>query len=90
MLNDRYAGPDSAQVLEKWSLDWGASLVTRYNIIVALIDGRGSSLKGNNNLFAGYRQLGSVEIDDQINVTRLVFINLISIIFSNYHYDSFK
>lgn len=56
--------------MEKWNLDWGASLVSRWNIILAMIDGRGSGAKGNNNLFAGYRKLGSVEINDQINVTR--------------------
>lgn len=51
-------------------MDWGMYLVTNKSIIYAAIDGRGSGLMGNDMLFAGYRQLGTVEIFDQINVTR--------------------
>ncbi|XP_063983383.1 venom dipeptidyl peptidase 4 isoform X10 [Diachasmimorpha longicaudata] len=65
-----YGGPDTYQVTEKFHIDWGTYLVTNKNIIYAAIDGRGSGLKGNAMLFAGYRNLGTVEIYDQINVTR--------------------
>ncbi|XP_043274698.1 venom dipeptidyl peptidase 4-like isoform X2 [Venturia canescens] len=65
-----YGGPDTYQVTEKFNVDWGTYLVTHKNIIYAAIDGRGSGLKGNAMLFAGYRNLGTVEIFDQINVTR--------------------
>ncbi|XP_015595104.1 venom dipeptidyl peptidase 4, partial [Cephus cinctus] len=70
MLVYVYGGPDSYQVTEKFNMDWGTYLVTNKSIIYAAIDGRGSGLKGNNMLFAGYRNLGTVEIIDQINVTR--------------------
>ena len=67
---DRYGGPDSYQVTEKFNVDWGTYLVTNKSIIYATIDGRGSGLMDNGMLFAGYRNLGTVEIADQINVTR--------------------
>lgn len=70
MLVYVYGGPDSYQVTEKFNMDWGMYLVTNKSIIYAAIDGRGSGLMGNDMLFAGYRQLGTVEIFDQINVTR--------------------
>lgn len=65
-----YGGPDSSQVTERFNVDWGTYLVTNKSIIYAAIDGRNSGLKGNNMLFSGYRNLGTVEIYDQINVTR--------------------
>ncbi|EZA55971.1 Venom dipeptidyl peptidase [Ooceraea biroi] len=70
MLVYVYGGPDSYQVTEKFNIDWGTYLVTNKSIIYAAIDGRGSGLMGNDMLFAGYRHLGTVEIIDQINVTR--------------------
>lgn len=70
MLVYVYGGPDSYQVTEKFNIDWGMYLVTNKSIIYAAIDGRGSGLMGNDMLFAGYRHLGTVEIIDQINVTR--------------------
>lgn len=54
----------------QWVLDWGTSLVTRLGIAVATIDGRGSGLKGVDNMFALNRRLGTVEIEDQIQVTK--------------------
>ncbi|XP_070531389.1 venom dipeptidyl peptidase 4 isoform X6 [Cardiocondyla obscurior] len=70
MLVYVYGGPDSSQVTEKFNVDWGTYLVTNKSIIYAAIDGRGSGLMGNDMLFTGYRHLGTVEIVDQINVTR--------------------
>ncbi|XP_050596155.1 venom dipeptidyl peptidase 4 isoform X3 [Bombus affinis] len=70
MLIFVYGGPDSYQVTEKFNVDWGTYLVTNKSIIYATIDGRGSGLMDNGMLFAGYRNLGTVEIADQINVTR--------------------
>ncbi|CAL7939159.1 unnamed protein product [Xylocopa violacea] len=70
MLIFVYGGPDSYQVTEKFNVDWGTYLVTNKSIIYATIDGRGSGLMDNAMLFAGYRNLGTVEIADQINVTR--------------------
>lgn len=68
----RYGGPDSFQVIDRFGLDWGSYLATNKGIIYAVIDGRGSGLRGDKLLFAGYRHLGTVEITDQINVTSLI------------------
>ncbi|KAI8439997.1 hypothetical protein MSG28_001437 [Choristoneura fumiferana] len=76
MLVYVYGGPDTALVTKQWSIDWGSSLVSRWNIAVAHIDGRGSGLRGVTNMFALNRRLGSVEIEDQIAVTRHLHENL--------------
>ncbi|XP_068083268.1 venom dipeptidyl peptidase 4 [Anabrus simplex] len=70
LLVNVYGGPDSYQVTQRFNVDWSTYLTVNKSIIYAAIDGRGSGLKGNRMLFAGYRRLGSVEIDDQVNVTR--------------------
>ncbi|KAL1491026.1 hypothetical protein ABEB36_011684 [Hypothenemus hampei] len=72
MLVNVYGGPDTYQVTNKFSIDWGSYLAANKSIIYATIDGRGSGLRGNNLLFAGYRKLGTVEVVDQVNVTRLI------------------
>lgn len=69
----RYGGPDTALVTKQWNVDWGTSLVNRWGIAVAQIDGRGSGLRGIENMFAVNRKLGTVEIEDQITVTRYTF-----------------
>lgn len=66
----RYAGPNSNQISDSFSISYSQYLVTNRSVIIALIDGRGSGLKGDDMLFAGYKNLGTVEIEDQINVTR--------------------
>ncbi|KAG5896521.1 hypothetical protein JTB14_020494 [Gonioctena quinquepunctata] len=72
MLVNVYGGPDTYQVVDKFVLDWGSYLAANKSIIYAAIDGRGSGLNGDKIMFAGYRKLGTVEIMDQINVTRLI------------------
>lgn len=76
MLVNVYGGPDTFQVTEKFSIDWGSYLAANKSIIYATIDGRGSGLRGNNLLFSGYRKLGTVEVVDQINMTKLIQKNL--------------
>lgn len=64
-----YGGPDSSSVNNKWSVEWGTYLVSAHEIIYAKIDGRGSGLRGDKNLFTLYRNLGTVEVHDQIETT---------------------
>ncbi|KAI5736457.1 hypothetical protein M8J76_003430 [Diaphorina citri] len=71
-----YGGPSSFQVTERFSVDWNLYLADNKDIVVAYIDGRNSALKGNTLKYAGYRRLGTVEIYDQINVTRYLQENL--------------
>ncbi|KAJ8921034.1 hypothetical protein NQ315_015830 [Exocentrus adspersus] len=72
MLVNVYGGPDTYQVIDKFVLDWGSYLAANKSIIYAAIDGRGSGLKGDKIMFSGYRNLGTVEVYDQINVTRQI------------------
>ncbi|XP_076270794.1 venom dipeptidyl peptidase 4-like isoform X2 [Rhynchophorus ferrugineus] len=72
MLVNVYGGPDTYQVIDKFTLDWGSYLAANKSIIYATIDGRGSGLRGNNLLFSGFRNLGTVEVIDQVNVTRMI------------------
>lgn len=66
MLVDVYGGPDSYSVTERWSVHWGTYLTSTHDIIYAEIDGRGSGLRGDENLFKIYMNLGTVEIEDQL------------------------
>lgn len=72
MLINVYGGPDTYQVINKFVLDWGSYLAANKSIIYAAIDGRGSGLKGDKILFTGYRNLGTVEVEDQINITKSI------------------
>jgi len=65
-----YGGPGSQMVTDSWSVGWGEYLVTSRNVIYASIDGRGTGFQSDEHLFQVYRHLGSVEIQDQISVTR--------------------
>lgn len=66
MLIEVYGGPDSANVNNRWSIDWGTYLVSAHKIIYVKIDGRGSGMRGDKNLYTLYRNLGTVEVHDQI------------------------
>lgn len=72
-----YGGPGSQLVNERFGVNWGYYLSTRKNIIYGTIDGRGSGYKGDKILHELYYHLGTVEVDDQILVTRyaLIFIH---------------
>jgi len=65
-----YGGPGSQMVSDSWSVGWGEYLVTSRNVIYASIDGRGTGFQSDEHIFQVYRQLGTVEIKDQISVTR--------------------
>ncbi|CAB0017991.1 unnamed protein product [Nesidiocoris tenuis] len=71
-----YGGPDSNQVLDRFQVDWYTHLVVNRSMIYAQIDGRGSGLRSDKIKFANYRNLGTYEIYDQINVTKYLLNNL--------------
>lgn len=73
MIVEVYGGPDSSSVTNKWSIDWGSYLVSSRDYIYAKIDGRGSGLRGDKNLFAIYRNLGGFEVHDQIETAEKLF-----------------
>ncbi|KDR23986.1 hypothetical protein L798_07923, partial [Zootermopsis nevadensis] len=72
MLVYVYGGPNSVQISDAFTLGWGAYLTTNRSVIYALIDGRGSGLKGDEMRFSVYRRLGTVEIYDQILATAML------------------
>merc|ERR1711892_587963 len=65
-----YGGPGSQMVSDSWSVGWAEYLVTSRKVIYASIDGRGTGFQSDEHLFQVYRHLGTVEIQDQISVTR--------------------
>jgi len=65
-----YGGPGSQMVTDSWGVGWGDYLVTSRNVVYASIDGRGTGFQSNEHLFQVYRNLGTVEMVDQIEVTR--------------------
>lgn len=73
LLISVYGGPGSQMVTSKFQVGWGSYLASSRNIIYGVIDGRGSGNRGDKNLYSMYKQLGTVEIEDQIRVTRFVF-----------------
>lgn len=70
MIVEVYGGPDSSSVTTKWGIEWGTYLTSAHNIIYVKIDGRGSGLRGDKNLFELYRRLGTVEVHDQIETAQ--------------------
>jgi len=65
-----YGGPGSQMVTQSWGVGWGEYLATTRNVVYASIDGRGTGFQSNEHLFQVYRQLGTVEMEDQIAVAR--------------------
>ena len=69
-FNCRYGAPKYQQVLDRYTLDWGTYFSSTKGIIYAHIDGRGSGGQGDKILHEIYRRMGTVEIQDQIAVTK--------------------
>lgn len=45
-------------------------LSINHDVVVAEVDGRGTGRRGNNTLFANYKKLGTIEIDDQFTIAK--------------------
>ena len=65
-----YGGPGFQQVTDTWTIGWGEYLVTSRNVVYILMDTRGTGGQSNEHLFSVYRNLGTVEMEDEIAVTR--------------------
>eukprot|EP00095_Tigriopus_kingsejongensis_P006635 maker-scaffold1179_size56971-snap-gene-0.18 protein:Tk06635 transcript:maker-scaffold1179_size56971-snap-gene-0.18-mRNA-1 annotation:"hypothetical protein DAPPUDRAFT_307138" len=70
MIVHVYGGPDSQEVDYRWSVDWGDFLASNYGVVYASIDGRGTGGQSNEFLFEVFRNMGTVEMEDQIAVTQ--------------------
>lgn len=55
---------------EKWALSWTAFLVSQKNYILAEVDPRGSGYQGELVRQAVHKELGTLEVTDQIQVLR--------------------
>ena len=69
VLMVQYSGPNSQEVLDKWSIDWEYYLATQ-NYIVACVDGRGTGARGVEFRKCTYEQLGILETKDQVEAAK--------------------
>lgn len=72
MLIDVYAGPGSFAGTDRWETTFSTYLVTNRKYIVAQINGRGSGNRGQKLLHEIYRQMGTVEVQDQLEAAEYV------------------
>lgn len=70
MVVEVYGGPNSVRVMNSFSLGFKDYQVTSHKLIHCQIDGRGSGNKGKDLLFTMNNKMGTVEIEDQIAVTK--------------------
>ena len=62
----RYGGPGSQRVSERFSLGWHTYMASSRRVVYASLDGRGTASRGDLYLFQLYRQLGTLEVEDQL------------------------
>lgn len=65
-----YAGPNSQKVVDTFEISYDTYLASNKRYIVAYIDGRGSGAQGSRYLSPIYKNLGTVEISDQLSVMK--------------------
>ncbi|KAH0621430.1 hypothetical protein JD844_022732 [Phrynosoma platyrhinos] len=70
LLIQVYAGPCSQNVKPTFGVTWITYLASKEEIVVALVDGRGTAFQGDKMMHAVYRKLGVYEVDDQISAVR--------------------
>ena len=67
----QYSGPGSQQVLDKWSMEWEQCLVQEGYILMC-VDGRGTGARGEEFRKCTYRDLGGLELADQIAAAKYI------------------
>jgi len=72
LLIDVYGGPGSQKVDYRWSVGWCEYLATTRNFVYASIDGRGTGFQSDEYKFLIYRNMGTLEMVDQIEVARKI------------------
>uniref|UniRef100_A0A803SLT8 Fibroblast activation protein alpha n=1 Tax=Anolis carolinensis TaxID=28377 RepID=A0A803SLT8_ANOCA len=70
LLIQVYAGPCSQNVKHTFGVTWLTYLASKEEIVVALVDGRGTAFQGDKMMHAVYRKLGVYEVEDQISAVR--------------------
>jgi dipeptidyl-peptidase 4 len=69
ILMTQYSGPNSQQVLDRWSIGWDEYLAQE-GFVVACVDPRGTGARGEEFRKMTYQQLGKYESDDQVEAAR--------------------
>ncbi|XP_049787300.1 venom dipeptidyl peptidase 4-like isoform X1 [Schistocerca cancellata] len=64
------AYPGAQSIVDFFTTDISSYFTTNRRYVYIYIDGRGSGCKGDRMLFSVYRRLGTVEVEDQISVTK--------------------
>ena len=74
VLMFQYSGPGSQQVDNAWNNadDYWFSMLTQKGYIVACVDGRGTGYKGAAFKKATQKQLGKLEVEDQIEAAKII------------------
>lgn len=74
VLMTQYSGPGSQQVANKWydSNDYWYMLLSQKNYIVICVDGRGTGFKGADFKKVTYKELGKLEVEDQIDAAKVI------------------
>jgi dipeptidyl-peptidase-4 len=70
VLFEVYGGPGSQKVSESFYLGWRTYLVSNFDLIVIMLDGRGTGYRDNQFMHAIYRQLGRFETEDVVDGAR--------------------
>lgn len=65
----QYSGPGSQSAADSWSLGWEQALV-QDGYVVACVDGRGTGFRGEEFKKCTYKDLGNLEVKDQIEAAR--------------------
>lgn len=69
VLMTQYSGPGSQQVTNSWGIGWEDVLVQNGYVVVC-VDGRGTGYRGEEFKKCTYRNLGKLEVEDQISAAR--------------------
>lgn len=65
----QYSGPGSQSVLRNWEMGWMQYFCEK-GFVVACVDGRGTAGRGNQFMYAVYKNLGHYETIDQVNAAK--------------------
>jgi len=74
VLMTQYSGPGSQQVTNSWGIGWEDVLVQE-GYVVACVDGRGTGYRGEEFKKCTYRNLGKLEVKDQIATAKYLAAN---------------
>lgn len=70
----QYSGPGSQEVANKWlnTNDMWYMMLAQQGYIVACVDGRGTGFKGADFKKVTYKDLGKLEVEDQIDAAKVI------------------